>query len=259
MADELHKPVIKKFKKRKVLVSGIDKIWAADLVDMSSYSKQNKHNKFLLAVIDIFSKYGWLIPIKNKKGETVADAFRQILKEGRTPEKLWVDKGREFYNPQVKALFSLYSTENEEKSSVVERWNRTMKEKMFKYFTANDTTKYINVLETLVSQYNNTVHSSTLMTPIEASKKKNETKVYNNLYPEKKEKKNKPKFKLGDRVRITKKKRFFEKGFTPNWTKEIFVISEVYYTNPITYKIKDLDNEEIIGTFYKQELQKTSF
>ena len=142
-AEELHKPVIRKFKKRRVLVDGIDKIWAADLVDMSAYSKENKGYKYLLAVIDVFSKYGWLIPIKNKSGYTVAEAFKQILKSGRKPEKLWVDKGTEFYNKQVKAVFpsALYSTENEEKSSIVERWNRTMKERMFKYFTANETTK----------------------------------------------------------------------------------------------------------------------
>ena len=77
LAKELHKPVIKKFKKRKVYSNGIDDIWSADLVDMSSYSKQNKHYKYLLMVIDVFSKYGWIVPIKNKKGETVADAFKR--------------------------------------------------------------------------------------------------------------------------------------------------------------------------------------
>ena len=146
------------FEKRKVITRGIDQIWAADLVDMSSYSKQNKGYKYILAVIDVFSKYGWMIPVKNKSGETVAEAFEKI--KGRKPEKLWVDKGSEFYNKYVKSLFkgsqsetsSVYSTENEEKSSVVERWNRTMKEKMFKYFTANETTKYYNILDDLVDE-----------------------------------------------------------------------------------------------------------
>ena len=102
------------------MVSGIDKIWAADLADMTALSKDNEGVNFLLLVIDIFSKYGYLVPLKNKKGETVANALKTIFKE-RKPEKLWTDKGREFYNKDVKDLVELYSTENEEKSSIVER------------------------------------------------------------------------------------------------------------------------------------------
>ena len=181
LAEELHKPVTKKFQRRKVYVKGIDEIWAADLVDMSSFSKFNKGTKFLLAVIDIFSKYGWLIPLKDKKGETVAKAFKSIFKE-RKPDKIWVDKGTEFYNKHVKGLIELYSTENEEKSSVVERWNRTMKDKMFKYFTANSTRVYIDVLDQMVEQYNNSYHSSIKMTSKQASQTKKENKVWLNLF-----------------------------------------------------------------------------
>ena len=133
LAEELHKPVTRKFKKRRVFVDGVDEIWAADLVDMTSFQKFNGGVKYLLTVIDVFSKYGWILPLKNKTGLSVANALKKIFKE-RKPKKLWVDKGKEFYNKHVKDLVDLYSTENEEKSSVVERWNRTMKEKMFKYF-----------------------------------------------------------------------------------------------------------------------------
>jgi len=137
--------------RRKVYVNGIDKIWAADLVDMQAFSKYNKGVKCLLAVFSLNTD-GWFF--------------------WRTkPEKLWVDKVKEFYNKHVQQLVQLYSTENEEKSSVVERWNRTMKEKMFKYFTANSTRKYIDILDEFVNRYNNTVHSSIKMTPTEASKK----------------------------------------------------------------------------------------
>ena len=124
---------------------------------MQAFAKFNRGFKYLLAVIDIFSKYGWLIPLKDKTGETVASALKTIFKE-RKSEKIWVDKGKEFYNKNVKDLVELYSTENEEKSSVVERWIRTMKEKMWKYFTANSTN--MNVLSDLVKEYNNTRHSS---------------------------------------------------------------------------------------------------
>lgn len=248
----------RKFQKRKVYVKKIDEIWAADLVDMSSLAKFNKGTKFLLSVIDIFSKYGWLVPLKDKKGESVAKAFEKIFKE-RKPNKIWVDEGKEFYNQHVKALTDLYSTKNEEKSSVIERWNRTMKEKMYKYFSANSTRVYINILDQMVDQYNSTKHSSIKMTPKEASLKKNENRVYLNLYPVNEQ--NKPAnllFSIGDKVRLVKKKRFFEKGYTPRWTEEIFTVSNVQYTNPPTYKITDYNGEEIQGTLYGPEMQKTT-
>ena len=257
LAEELHRPIKRKFKKRRVIVNGIDKIWAADLADMTAFKDYNDGYTFLLLVIDTFSKYGYLIPLKNKKGETVANALKDIFKK-RKPGKLWTDKGKEFYNKDVKDLVELYSTENEEKSSIAERWVRTIKEKMWKYFTDNNTYKYIDALPDLVEDYNNTVHSSTKLTPKEASKKKNELTVWRNLYPDRYKKYNiTPKFSVGDEVRITKKKKVFEKGYTTRWTEEIFTITEVQNTNPVTYKLTDLKGEEIKGTFYEPELQKT--
>ena len=234
----------------------VDAIWAADLIDMSTYSTYNKGVKFLLAVIDTFSKYGWLIPIKNKSGLSVANALKSILKE-RQPKKMWVDKGKEFYNKHVRDLVELYSTENEEKSCTVERWNRTMKERMFKYFTEKSTYKYINIIDDLVHQYNTSYHSSIKMTPEEASQPKNKQRVLKHLYSDRPELIELPRFAVGDYVRISKKKSTFEKGYTPNWTEEIFKISDIQYTTPITYKLVDLNQEEIKGTFYEKELQKT--
>ena len=226
---------------------------------MQAFAEFNDGAKFLLCVIDIFSKYGWIMPLRQKTGVAVASAFKKIFNEGRRPEKLWIDKGSEFYNKQVKSLgVELYSTENEEKSCVVERWNRTMKEKMFKYFSANSTRKYIDILEDMVDRYNNTKHSSIKITPAEASKKENENIVWLRLYGGVKSEPIKPKFSIGDRVRITKKKKTFEKGYTPRWTEEVFTVSQVQHTDPPTYKITDDNGEEIQGTFYDQELQKTS-
>ena len=180
---------------------------------MQACSKFNRGIKYLLAVIDVFSKYGYLIPLKDKTGKSVASALKTIFKE-RKPEKMWVDKGKEFYNKDVKELIKLYSTENEEKFSVVERWIRTMKEKMWNYFTDNNTNRYVDILPDLVEDYNNTRHSSIKMTPVEASKKKNELTVWRNLYPEHLEIRDiKPKFSIGDKVRISKKKKTFEKGY----------------------------------------------
>ena len=131
-----------------------------------------------MTVIDVFfSKYGWMKPLKSKTGLEVANGLDKIFKE-RKPDKLWVDLGREFYNKEVRKLVTLYSTENEEKSSVAERWNRnrTMKEKMFKYFSANSTRRYIDVLDEFVEQYNNTKHSSIGMTRRKQVKRKTKLK-----------------------------------------------------------------------------------
>ena len=214
LAEELHKPITRIFKKRRVISYGIDKIWAADLVEMQKYSKWNKGIKYLLMVIDIFSKYGWIVALKDKKTESVSLAFDHIFKKSkRKPEKLWTDKGSEFISKHFKDCLKkhdvmLYHTQNEEKSSVVERWNRTMKNRMWKMFTSNNNSIYWDKLDTLVNDYNNTKHRSIKMTPTEASKKKNEKQVFANLCEDEIYRKpGKPKFSVGDKVRIGKYKR----------------------------------------------------
>ena len=263
LADELHKPITRNFQKRSVVSNGIDDIWAADLVEMQKFSKWNKGIRYLLMVIDVFSKYGWIRVLKDKKTETVSKAFDDILKSKRKPEMLWTDKGSEFISKHFKDFLKrngikLYHTQNEEKSSIVERWNRTMKDRMWKMFTVNNNTVYWDKIDKLVDNYNNTGHSSIKMTPFEASKKKNEMKVWSNLYGDLIYlKPGKPKFAIGDKVRISKyKRKVFDKGYTPNWTEEIFVIDKVNVTKPITYNLVDLTGEEIKGSFYEQELQK---
>ena len=156
LAEELHRPVVRRFPKRRVVIRGIDEIWAADLVDMKAFAKDNNGFKYLLTVLDTFSKFGWIVSLKDKTGKSTADGFVKILgSSGRKPLKVWVDKGREFYNKDVKKLVELYSMENEEKSCLVERWNRAIRDQMFQYFSANSTRKYIDVLDALVDQYNN--------------------------------------------------------------------------------------------------------
>ena len=232
---------------------------------MHAFAEDNDGVKYLLCVIDLFSRYCWVAPLKGKSGESVFGAFTKIFtSSGRKPEKLWVDKGTEFYNKRVKSLgVELYSTKNEKKSCVVERWNRTMKEKMYKYFSANSTRRYIDVLDGMVSIYNNARHSSIKMTPAKASMKVNERVVWMNLYGDLNPETVKPKLKVGDKVRITKKKKTFEKGYTPRWTEEIFTVSRVQYTDPTTYKITDFNEEEIQGSMvhstsksYKRLLKK---
>ena len=264
LAEELHKPITRNFRKRRVISHGIDKIWAADLVEMQKYSKWNKGLKYLLMVIDIFSKYGWILALKDKKTESVSLAFDLIFKKSkRKPEKLWTDKGSEFISKHFKDFLKknnimLYHTQNEEKSSVVERWNRTMKNRMWKMFSANNNTVYWDKLDKLVDDYNNTKHSSIKMTPTEASKKGNEKQVFANLYEDEIFlKPGKPKFTIGDKVRLSKyKRKVFDKGYTPNWTEEVFGIDKVNLTKPVTYNVVDLLGEKVEGSFYEKELQK---
>ena len=230
---------------------------------MQKFSKWNKGIKYLLMVIDVFSKYGWIKPLKDKKTETVSLAFDEIFKSKRKPTMLWTDKGSEFISKHFKDFLKkkdlkLYHTKNEEKSSIVERWNKTIKNKMWKMFTVNNNTVYWDKLDNIVNNYNNTRQSSIKMSPVEASKKKNESKVSSNLYGDLVyDSPGKSNFAIGDKVRISKYKRFvFDKGYTPNWTEEIFVIDNVIPTKPITYSIVDLMGEAIESTFYEQELQK---
>ena len=244
LADELHKPMTRNFSKRTVSSNGINKIWAADLVEMQKFSKWNKGVKYLLIVIDVFSKYGRIKPLRDKKTETVSKAFDDIFKSSkRLPKMLWTDIGSEYISKHFKeflesAGIQLYHIENEEKSSVVERWNKTMKNRTWKMFTTNNNTVYWDKIDKLVDDYNNTRHSSVKMTPVNASKKENEQKVFTNLYsdfiylkPEK------PKFVIGDKVRNSKyKRRVFDKDYTPNWTEDIFEIDEVLPTRPVTYR-----------------------
>ena len=234
------------------------------MVEIQKYSKWNKGIKYLLTVIDVFSKYGWIEPLKGKKTESVSSAFEHIFKKSkRKPEKLWTDKGSEFISKHFKDFLKknkiiLYHTQNEEKSSVVERWNKTMKNKMWKMFSANNNTVYWDKLDKLVDDYNNTYHSSIKMVPTEASKKENEKQVFTNLYEDEIcLKPKKPKFSIGDKVRISKyKRRVFDKGYTPNWTEEVFVIDKVNLTKPVTYHVVDLLGEKVEGSFYEKELQK---
>ena len=257
LANELHKPIIRKFEKRRVYSTFKDNIWGVDLADMQLLSKYNKGIRFLLCVIDIFSKYAWVVPLKDKKGTSIVKAFQIILKQSnRKPNKIWVDKGSEFYNAYFKKWLRgndivMYSTHNKGKSVVAERFIRTLKGKIYKYMTSISKNVYIDKLDDIVDEYNNTYHNTIKMKPID---------VKDNTYINAgKEINNKdPKFKVGDHVRISKYKNIFAKWYMPNWSEEVFIIKKVKNTIPWTYVINDLNGEEIIGTFYEKELQKTN-
>ena len=256
LADELHKPISRKINKRKVYSQFKDNIWGVDLADMQSLSRKNKGIKYLLCAIDLYSKYAFVIPLKDKKGISIVNAFDKIIKQSnRKPNKIWVDQGGEFYNNVFEKWLSnndiiMYSTYNEGKSVVAERFIRTLKNKLYKHMTATGKNAYYNVLDDVVNKYNDTKHSTIKMKPIDVGD--NNKRVYIDEHNEKDSK-----FKVGDRVRISRYNNIFAKGYAPNWSSEIFIIDKINDTVPYTYNLKDLNDEEIIGSFYDKELQKT--
>ena len=255
LADELHKPIINKFNKRKVYSQFKDNIWGVDLAVMQSLSRKNKDIKYLSCAIDLF-KYAFVIPMKDKKGISIVNASKKIVKQSnRKPNKIWVDQGGEFYNNVFKKWLSdndiiMYSTYNEGKPVVAERFIRTLKNKLYKHMTAASKNVYYDVLDDAVNKYNNTKYSTIKMKPIDVGD--NNERVYIDEHNEKDNR-----FKVGDRVGISKFKNIFAKGYTPNWSKEIFIVDKINDTVPYTYNIKDLNDEESIGSFYDRELQKT--
>ena len=240
-------------------------MWGADLVEMQEWSRQNKGYRYMLNVIDVFSKYAWSIPLKDKKGETVTEAFQLIVKNSkRIPKFLWLDKGREFYNKNMDEWLkenniTKYSTYGPHKSAVVERFNRTLKENMWKRFTAKNTRNWIDMADRLIGEYNNRFHSTIGMSPSQASQEKNYLEAVENTLSKTNYNANKkPSMKVGDKVRISRNKGIFEKGYLPNWSEEVYIVHKIKLTNPVTYILKDAAGEILQGGFYEDELQKTT-
>ena len=256
LAEELRKPVFRKFNKRKVYSQFKDNIWGVELADTRLLSKENKGIKYLLCVIDLFSKYAFVVPLKDKKGISITNTLNKIIKQSnRKPNKIWVDQGGEFYNHVFKRWLSnndiiMYSTFNEGKSAVVERFIRTLKNKLYKHMTAINKNVYYDVSDDVVNEYNNTKNNTIKMKPKDV--KNDNNRVYIDEHNEKS-----TRFNVDDRVRISTFKNIFAKGYTPNWSREIFVINKISDTVPWTYSLKDLNGEEILGSFYDRELQKT--
>lgn len=263
VVNELHKPALKNYRRRRVIMRGINDLLQADLVEMIPYAQINKNYKYLLTVIDTFSKFAWAVPIKTKSANDVSAALNSVLKTLKYPPKnLQTDDGTEFFNAKVKKLMdgyniNLYSTFSGLKASIVERFNRTLKTKMWKQFSMQGTYKWIDIVSGLVNDYNNTKHRTIKMKPNQVSKKY-EKALLNSVYSHVKIFK-KGKFKVGDYVRISKNRHIFDKGYTPNWTTEIFSIRKVQITNPVTYLLNDYEKNPIKGGFYEAELQKAKY
>src|ERR1700729_3139302 len=256
----LHKPIRRRFKRRPTVTGGIDQQFQADLIDMRKLRKDDNGVSYLVTCIDVFSKFAWAIPIKTKTGTALVQAVSKMFAT-RKPINFQTDKGSEFVNKTFLKFLKeegvhFFTTENEDdKASIVERFNRTLKEKMWRYFTKTNTLRYVDVIEHLIRNYNYSYHRSIQMAPVQVNVN-NQEFVWNTLYPPNDVPDDRKMFTEGDRMRIGQARQTFKKGYTPGWTEELFTVSRVNMTNPITYVLKDDGGEELKGAFYKEELQK---
>ena len=256
----LHNPARRRFRRNKVFVNGIDDQWQADLVDLQSLSRWNRGHKYLLTCIDILSKYAWVVPLKTKTGSELVKAFTKIFQQSRKPDKLQTDAGTEFKNKTFPTFLKQHHvqhfvTYNEAKAQVVERFNRTLKQMMWRLFTTGSSYNYLDKINDTVSgNYNQTFHRSIKMKPSEVTAM-NSQKVWRFIYGKQSSSVN-YKFKVGDQVKISKHNHVFEKSYLPNWSEETFTVAQRIARDPSVYKLKELDGELIKGPFYETELQK---
>lgn len=262
VVNELHKPARVNFPRRRVIVKGLNDLYQCDLVEMIPYSKVNKGYKYILMIINVFSKYVWSYPLKNKSSAEIVRTFKHFLsKIKHPPQNLQTDFGKEFYNKDFKELLKKYninhySSYSNLKASVVERVNRTIKNLMYKEFSMQGNYKWLGILPTIISKYNNTKHRTTGYKPCDVDEH-NEKSILQKAYTHLKIiDVKKPKFKIGDKVRVSKHRSVFKKGYTPSWSNEIFTVIKIQTTNPRTFIIQDYLGEIIKGGFYAFELQK---
>lgn len=265
LINELHRQVRRKFPRRKIIVKGLFESLEIDLVDMQKFSRENSGFKYYLAAICTFSKVGFCRPIHTKSAGDVTEAMESILKEIKKRGKQNIvshcshDSGKEFLNKQFRQLMEKYGinqfvTKSEIKSSIVERWNRTIKNKLYRKFSYNFSYKWVDILPKVVKEYNNTRHSTIKMAPNEVTHE-NAPLLLKSVYNYTKYFK-KPRFKVGDLVRTSKKWKIFQRSFHVTHTYEVFRIKKIQLTFPLTYILEDLQGNLIEGAFYSEELQE---
>jgi len=257
----LHRVARKKFPRRKTIVRGIDHQWQIDIASMQNLKKYNSGYNYLLTIIDVFSRYAWALMLKTKTGIEVANALEALfLREKRQPKYLHSDMGGEFRNKNVARVLDkygikLFSVHSEPKAALIERWNRTLKTKMYRYFTKNNTYRYVDVLHDLVAGYNGAKHRITAMAPDQVTSK-NERSLWRHLYGKEFSLKANFAFQKGDTVRISQVPKTFDKGYVPRWTREYFVVAHRSNTKPHTYKLRDEEGKLLNGSFYEMEMQR---
>ena len=269
----LHKPVRRQFRRLKVIVTGIRDQYEADLADMQRLKGRNDGTAFLLVVIDVFSRFMWVEPLKNKSDQEVVEGFRRIFARAPIPRRLRTDRGKEFSGQKSQDYFDTINVEqwaahnDEMKASFAERAIRTLKSKIWSFIRQRKTYRYIDQLQDMVFAYNNTKHRSTQMKPSAVTRGDVERRLWWHLYkPEqpyiKKKFPKRPRYRLkkGDHVRISHKSKTFERAYDEKWTPEIFVVEQPFSRLGIVkYRLNDLKGESVKGTFYEAELQRVEY
>ena len=257
----LHKTRRKKFPRRRIVTQYPGQIIQSDLIDMQKYSAINSGYNFMLVVIDCFSKKLWIEPLKNKSGRETAEKLRKIFLKMRFPvQSMIFDRGLEYVNQWVDGVLQeyrihSYHTNSPHKASTAERVNRTIKSLVWKYFTETGKKRWIDIVYRLVDNYNNTYHSSIKMTPNEVTWE-NRKQVFKNLFPRIMDR-IKCRLKRGDKVRILLKKDLFEKGFTQNWSKEIFEVIKIFQKQGVCwYRLRRENGDIYPKSKYFFELNK---
>ena len=253
------KPPKKNYDTNKTDVYYIDDIWSLDILDLKDDGfENNRRYRYVLVSIDTFSKFGWTKPLKNKNAITIKDSFENIIiKSKRKPNLIETDRGKEFYNNIFQDFLNknnikLYSRNSSHGAVFAERFNRTIRDLLKKIVFEQGDANWIDILPTITKQYNNKVHSSTKLTPILASLKKNEGYVYKNLLD--KREKVKPKFQINDLVRTADLKKTFSKGDTTNWSFKLFKITEIIKDTIPSYHIDNLSERYNESLLKKTEL-----
>ena len=264
----MHRRTVRKFQRNRVYVEKMDAMWDVDLMDMTAYAEENDGVRYVLVAIDVFSRYGWGVPLKTKKAGEVSKGFDVLLVKagGRTPVKIRTDHGGEFVNATMKKWFQrkhiLHSvTYNEVKANYAERFIKTLKSRIVKLFQYQNSFQYLKKLDDITEGYNQTYHTSIKMKPARVSRK-NEQLVWEELYVEpflkKRQKKTKKKFafKIKDEVRISYLRKLFDREYDQKWTGEVFTIVKRWWRDGLpVYELEDYGHEEVKGTFYEEELQ----
>lgn len=260
-AYTLHKPTQREPLYRRIYTKGINYLFQCDLVDLAKHGSDNDGFKYIITVIDTFSKRAWAFPLKTKTTKEICKVMSKLFKKVKC-KKIEFDKGGEFVSRLFKKLLQkhkikYYHVHSDRKAAIVERFNKTLKWRMSRYNTKQGGHRWVDNLQDVINAYNATKHSSIGFAPNDVNKR-NEKLVRRILYPPiiKERKHVKPAYKLNDSVRIAMKKRTFQKGYDHTYSYEVFEVSEILDTYPVTYKIRDYKGEQVLGCFYKRELQK---
>lgn len=262
---KLHLTPKQHFPTEHIICDYIDQEWQTDLIDMSNLANQNRPYKFVLVVIDVFSRYLWTRPLKTKRASEAAEKFQDIIDtDKRCCDLLFSDQGGEFRGGPFQQMLkrnniSHFLAYGPHHAAICERVNRTIKDKLYRYFSENATTRYIDILQDLSDSINNTVHSTLHRTPASINQG-NQAKVYDEVYQKIINKAAQQplvySFAIGDLVRISSLRTPFRKGYLEAWTQEIFSVWNRIPSRPPRYRLKDLKDEIVKGSFYEEELQK---